>query len=462
MEKQTADRPISSNAANLHFAFDYLQKVLKTRLDIHFNKSGNGAKEVELPSLGFYDDGSVFSRFITQHQPSFEEYVILLLALAPHVQPNFLGNAIKSALPVSGDFSEIGGVKDSQQRGFLPTGETAHFILAGDDLERRFEVQEIFSADHWFSKKGILHLEPAKTGQPYFSGRILLSQEYIELFTFGKVSTPAFSPAFPAKEISTQMDWDDLVLDAAVMEQIEELKTWVQHNGTLLKKWGMAKKIKPGYRALFHGPSGTGKTLTATLLGKYTGRKVFRVDLSTVVSKYIGETEKNLSNLFDKAKNKNWILFFDEADALFGKRTSVKDAHDRFANQEISYLLQRVEDFDGLVILASNFKANMDEAFLRRFNAIIKFPFPKEKERMEIWRKSFPENIRFAKGTDIPALVAKYEIAGGSIINAVHFACLKAVAANSKTVGYQDVLLGIRREIEKGGKLFKEVQVAKK
>src|SRR5690606_11585436 len=129
--------------------------------------------------------------------------------------------------------------------------------------------------------------------------------------------------------------------------------------------WDMRQLIKPGYRTLFYGPPGTGKTLTAMLLGKEFQRNVFRIDLSQVVSKYIGETEKNLEKIFQRAANKEWILFFDEADALFGKRTSVKDAHDRYANQEVSYLLQRVEDFPGLVILASNYKNNIDKAFVR-------------------------------------------------------------------------------------------------
>ena len=136
----------------------------------------------------------------------------------------------------------------------------------------------------------------------------------------------------------------------------------------------MKKVLKPGFKALFHGLPGTGKTLTAMLIGKKTGLDIYRVDLSQMVSKYIGETEKNLAKVFDKAEHKNWILFFDEGDALFGKRTNTKDAHDRYANQQVSYLLQRIEEYDGLVILATNLKNNIDDAFLRRFQSIIHFP----------------------------------------------------------------------------------------
>ncbi len=448
---------IETNAENIVHAIEYLEQTIDARLELHFC-TNESEPDVKISSLAYYEDGSVFSCFIKEHQPSFDEYIVLLLALVPHIKPGFLDAIIKRALQESGNFPEIGGTRDNKSRVFLPTGETALFVLAGDDLDKRFEVQQIFSGDHWFAQQKILKLEPSREGNPIMGGRLLMSPDYVELFTIGRISSPNFSAAFPALEIKTELEWDDLVLNQGVLEQIGEIKNWVQHNKTLLKDWGMARKIKPGFRALFYGPPGTGKTLTATLLGKYTGRKVFRIDLSTVVSKYIGETEKNLSALFNKARHREWILFFDEADALFGKRTTVKDSHDRFANQEISYLLQRVEEFDGLIILASNFKANMDEAFLRRFNSIIQFPFPEETERTLIWRKSFPGIAQFEKKADLPLLLGRFELAGGSIINVVHYACLKSIARSSnKEILLEDVLSGIRKEVEKEGKVFKNI-----
>jgi SpoVK/Ycf46/Vps4 family AAA+-type ATPase len=174
------------------------------------------------------------------------------------------------------------------------------------------------------------------------------------------------------------------VLDSGTFAHLEELRNWIKYGDTILHEWKMADRLKPGYRALFYGPPGTGKTLTAALLGQETGRDVYRIDLSLVVSKYIGETEKNLEKVFTMAQERKWILFFDEADALFGKRGKVKDAHDRFANQEVSYLLQRVEDFDGIVILASNDKDNIDTAFNRRFQAVVHFPMPGAAERQQL------------------------------------------------------------------------------
>jgi SpoVK/Ycf46/Vps4 family AAA+-type ATPase len=271
------------------------------------------------------------------------------------------------------------------------------------------------------------------------------------------MSTPSFGPDFPAQKIETERDWDDLVLSEDILDQIDELKIWIEHNDRLLNEWGMRKKLKPGYRVLFHGPSGTGKTLTATLLGKYTGRDVFRVNLSTIVSKYIGETEKNLEKLFSKADNKEWILFFDEADALFGKRTEVSDSHDRYANQEVSYLLQRVENFNGLVILSSNFKTNIDDAFLRRFNAIIKFPFPDATLRERIWRKSLPEKIKTDKYLNINEVAVRYKLTGGNIINVIHYASLRSLHEKKELITLGNVLKGIKREVEKEGKIFDDL-----
>ena len=281
-----------------------------------------------------------------------------------------------------------------------------------------------------------------------------MARHWLERFTLGSVQPPAFGADFPARRISTVLGWNDLVLTDSAQEQISELENWVRHGQTLMQDWGMAGRLRPGYRALFHGPPGTGKTLTATLLGRATGRDVYRVDLSTVVSKYIGETEKNLSSLFDQAANRDWILLFDEADALFGKRTSVKDAHDRYANQEVSYLLQRVEDFDGLVILSSNFRANMDDAFLRRFNAIIRFPMPNEGERKEIWRRSLPD--RGAR-TELAEQLARYEMSGGNIVNVVHYAAIAAIAGGRQDITVQDAIKGVKRELEKEGKVFREL-----
>jgi hypothetical protein len=436
----------------LNYIF-YLKTVLENRLKAYFDPANASfdLNTLELPDL--LQENDPLSIFIAEHSLSREETVVLLMTLVPHVQPFFWDNIIHQYLEQSADFPQIGGVRGKQFRGFLPTGETALFVLAGDDFEKRLTIQNLFNDAHLFYQKQILRLEDAHDGEPHMSGRIILSPEFIELFTTGEISKPRFGMSFPAERIETKAEWGDLILPAQTLQQVNELFVWLKHGDTLLRDWGMDKYLKPGYRALFYGPPGTGKTMTASLLGKMTGRDVFRIDLSMVISKYIGETEKNLANLFDKAEHKDWILFFDEADALFGKRTSVRDAHDRYANQEVSYLLQRVETYNGLVILASNFKSNIDDAFVRRFQSIIHFPMPKPAERLKIWQNTLPKSIKLDTSVNLSQIAEKYEISGASIVNIVQFCCLRALDENRKSIRTDDIKKGIEKEFGKEGKI---------
>lgn len=432
---------------NIVNSLDFLRDVINRRLKIFFDKEQNA--EIEYPQLTILPDDAALYNFLAQYKLNVEEYVILLLALNPHLQPNFLDSLIQSYLPQGGDFAEIGGVKINNYRGTLPTGETAQFVLAGNDLEKRLYVQKILQGESVLVKQNILWLESVKEGEPAMSGRLILSQEWISKLLTGEEVVPKFSPDFPAKKISTEMSWDDLVLNNHTLNQINDIQIWMTHKNFVMQDEVLGKKVKPGYRVLFYGPSGTGKTLTATLLGKQFEKDVYRIDLSLVVSKYIGETEKNLEKIFVKAEHKDWILFFDEADALFGKRTHVQNAHDRYANQEVSYLLQRVEDYRGLLILASNFKSNMDDAFLRRFHSIIHFPPPTATERLKLWQKTLPLNYKPEPRINLQELSEKYELNGAAILNVVHYASLKSSASRDEFIRLNDIMEGIRKEFRK-------------
>ncbi|MFM7461119.1 MAG: ATP-binding protein, partial [Burkholderiales bacterium] len=210
--------------------------------------------------------------------------------------------------------------------------------------------------------------------------------------------------------------------------------------------------IKRGYRSLFYGPPGTGKTLTATLIGKNAGVDVYRIDLSMVVSKFIGETEKNLASVFDQAENKNWVLFFDEADALFGKRTQTSSSNDRYANQEVAYLLQRVEDFPGIVILATNMRANIDEAFARRFQSMVHFPMPDAKQRKRLWETVLRDLKRLADDVNLDQLAEAYELSGGAIANVVRYGAISALQRGQTRIAYTDLQRGIAKELRKEGR----------
>ncbi len=374
------------------------------------------------------------------------ERLILLIALLPHLQPNFFESIILENLPAGGDFPEIGGVKGQNHRGMLPTGETVQFILAGNDMAARLKARRYFAEEHFFSRRALLWLEPVREGEPVMSGRIILAQEWVDKLLLDRESTPRFGLDFPAKRITTHMDWDDVVLHSQTLHQVNDLGVWIEHHHRFDQDANLRRKVKPGYRVLFYGPSGTGKTLTAALLGKQHGKDIYRIDLSQVVSKYIGETEKNLEGVFRRAESKDWILFFDEADALFGKRTNVQSAHDKYANQEVSYLLQRVEDYPGLLILASNFRNNLDEAFLRRFHALIHFPMPNAAERMLLWKKAMPTGLSLDASLNLGELTKAYEMSGAAILNAVQFAVLQVYARGGEVLTQADLMSGIRKE----------------
>jgi SpoVK/Ycf46/Vps4 family AAA+-type ATPase len=207
-----------------------------------------------------------------------------------------------------------------------------------------------------------------------------------------------------------------------------------------------------GVTAMFAGPPGTGKTLSASLIAQALGLELFRIDLAGVVSKYIGETEKNLDRVFRAAYRSNAVLFFDEADALFGKRTEVKDAHDRYANVETSYLLQKLEAFEGLAVLATNLKKNIDPAFMRRIEVLVDFPFPNAASRLKLWTALIPQAMPRAPGLDLAFLAERFELSGGHIKNAVQAAALTS-AAEGAEVGMGHLLHGVRWELQKQGKL---------
>ena len=282
-----------------------------------------------------------------------------------------------------------------------------------------------------------------------WGGELIISEEFLTHLTLNEPYNPRFSPNFPAHHLTTKLEWSDSVFDSNVLTEIEHIQSWIKHQKEILENPNLSKYLKSGYRVLFYGPPGTGKSMTAALLGKSHNMEVYRVDLSSIVSKYIGETEKNLAKLFDIAENKNWILFFDEADALFSKRLSTQSSNDIFANQQVAYLLQRIEDYNGVVILATNFKDNIDDAFLRRFQSIILFPKPTADVRHELWKKYFaPFNM---EETDIESIAAEYEITGGSIINVLRYCSIIAAQRGDNKVKENDILIGIKKEFLKEG-----------
>jgi SpoVK/Ycf46/Vps4 family AAA+-type ATPase len=257
-----------------------------------------------------------------------------------------------------------------------------------------------------------------------------------------------------ARKINPIFKWNDIILPSDCLGQLREVCAHVRHRQRVFSDWGFDGKISlgKGLGILFVGSSGTGKTMAAEIIAGELALDLYKIDLSGVVSKYIGETEKNLSRVFAEAEATNAVLFFDEADAIFGKRSEVKDSHDRYANIEINYLLQKMEEYEGIVVLASNFQKNIDEAFTRRLRFIIEFPFPEKDYRGRIWRKVFPANTPLASDIDFDFLAHKLKVSGGNIRNIALSAAFLA-AANSGHVGMEHIVCAAKREFQKMGRL---------
>lgn len=256
-----------------------------------------------------------------------------------------------------------------------------------------------------------------------------------------------------AVKVTTTQTWDDLVLHPATMKRVRDVTAAIQYRHVVYGRWGFDRLgTGIGLKVLFAGASGTGKTMSAGVIANDLGLDLYKIDLQGVVSKYIGETEKNLERIFRAAYCSNAILFFDEADALFGKRSEIKDAHDRYANIEVSYLLQKMEDFDGVVILASNWRKNIDDAFARRMHYVVDFPLPDEPQRVRLWQGMFPAKLPLASDVDVEFLAKQFTMTGGDIKNVVLDAAFLA-AQDGQVVTMKQLIQALTRQHMKQGRI---------
>lgn len=423
----------------------WFNQVLTTSIQLYFRQECEYSllEEVTPPANGWLEQLTGTSDI------TFDERVTIMLALMPHVCPQMLDVFFMQNKNFDRAYTEFGGCKGLSHGGFLPTGETVSFILAGEDTERRKKVVQLFQKAHWIYARNILCLEGAEEGEPFLSGQLRVSKEFLSRILLDKEYKPDYNIGFPAKRITTELDWEDLILDYQVAMELEEINTWITSEETIMEEWGLSRFLKAGYHSLFYGPPGTGKTLAATLLGKKNKMDVYRIDLSMIVSKCIGETEKSIARVFDLAENRNWILFFDKADALFGEHTSTNTSNDRHANQEVAYLLQRIEDFPGIIILATNLRSNIDETFFHHFQSMIYFPIPSEELRTEIWRKMLPDRWLGADANELIAMAAVTELSGGSIANVVRRCALYMVRSQEKRLDKTILKEAIEKERQK-------------
>ena len=450
------------DAATLEAELEWLAQVIEQRLAHYFHATTPSSPELPgtlAPPPALASGGS-YASAVRHHRLDPAERLLMALALAPHLRPQLLDVLATLNPGTQRPFTEFGALI-GPGGALMPTVETACFVLAGDNIAARLRALQRLAPMQRLAQHDLIQVSPppgdAANSAPgsgsLLHGQLHPSPSFLAQALPGPALPQLFADRSPlATRVTTGLCWEDLVLPASTLAQLDDIGLWLTHGHRLLNDWGLGRRISAGHVSLFHGPPGTGKTLSACLLGERCGREVHRVDLSLVASKYIGETEKNLSRLFDSAERDGHILFFDEADALFGKRTGVGDSHDRYANQEVSYLLQRIEAFSGVVVLASNMKQNIDDAFLRRFQSVIHFPLPKAAERLRLWREAIPAEVSLEPALDLAQLAQQFELSGGTILNVLRYACLRAMARGDAVLRTDDTSEGVRRELLKEGR----------
>lgn len=444
------DLPLKSINNDLQDFFNWLKEIIAWRIqdNVDFDFS-TILDKIQIPQS---TSKSSFSAFIEEYEFDESEQLIALLSLTPYFIPEFLNSL--NAKDIEGGKNDLFFNKSLINKSVYPSIETAISLLGGSDINNRQMCFRYFSADSKLFKKDIIAYPAPPHGEPFTKATLTPGQYFLNNILLGKNTGPEFSHDFPATLLTSDYTWDDLIVDYDTQMQLKEVKEWIEYEHICRTKGIETGKFKGGYKCLFFGAPGTGKTLAASLIGKLTDKKVYRIDLSAVVSKYIGETEKNLAKIFDRAAHGNWILFFDEADALFGKRGTTQNAHDRYANQEVSYLLQRFEKYEGVSILASNFKENIDSAFYRRFHSIVQFKNPEQEERLKLWEVHLPKQFKFADDIDLDEIARNIKINGSGIYNVMRRSCMKAVLNNDMVIQGQDMLDSVKLEYAKENKIL--------
>ncbi|CAN5746715.1 hypothetical protein BH11BAC7_BH11BAC7_11460 [soil metagenome] len=363
-----------------------------------------------------------YSTVLEKYKFNSEERLLLALAMCNHFDPRTLNGFMET--PQLQMVSRV--LKTDNGLSILPTAETFFFLVAGENTEHYLALHRYFSTDHPFYRESILDLADAPPGVSKFDGALSVPVSYRELLLYNKYQPPRFSSEFPAHLLTTKLNWGDLVLMPYTQNLLDEMKgrliyesdvrNWETPTGTL------GHHMRPGMRVLLYGASGQGKTLTTALFGKLMERDVYRIDLSAIISKYVGETSKNLRNLFDTAERKDWIIFIDEGDALLGMRADLSTSTSSTAqsnNHDVAYILQRIETFDGIIIIATNLAHNIDAAFERRFEGRINYMALSVENQLKVWNNVWPTKLEMEAGARVDAMLADNALSPASIVNVV-------------------------------------------
>ena len=424
-------------ARELRNALDMLDAVIAIRLEErrdtgasrpHANEGGES-----IPELTRYDGVGPLAAAIGMAGLTAPEALVLVAAIAPHVDERY---AIQFGL-----LTDRPGVQGL-------TGEVARTLVARS-FGARLDANVMLGSHGTLRSASLVSLDP----QDDLAGRLSPDPGLLTWVLGLPPAAPHATSDFPARPLTTVHTLDDVVLPARARRRIGDLEARLENRDRVVTEWGFGRHHdnSSGLVALFHGAPGTGKTMTAAAIAASAGLPAYVVDLSALVSKYIGETEKALAKVFERAEREGFLLVFDEADAVFGSRTEVSDSHDRYANQEVSYLLTRIESHPGVVILTTNLLGNIDEAFQRRVHVMVEFPAPGQAERELLWNRVLPAQTPVAADLNLNALAQRYALTGAQIRDAAVEAAYLAAAAHTPVT--HDLLdAGVRRQYDKAGK----------
>ncbi|MGD1848447.1 MAG: ATP-binding protein [Salibacteraceae bacterium] len=383
------------------------------------------------------------------------ERMAVSLGFAAWFQPQLLLPLLQTSPENRSQAMQVGILSNRRTNLVKPTLQTLLFLLSGGHPTSMAQQQLTFHSKHRLFKEEVLHLT-VPSGEPTYPQERELSLDLAWCHHFLNGAPPRFDQesSFPASRLETDKTFDDLVLSDRVHEQLRSPMNFVRHRQSLFEQPEKRGSLNHGYVVMLYGPPGTGKTLTASVMGKHLGVEVYAINLARVISKYIGETEKNLERVFDRLENKNCILFFDEADALFGKRTDISEAKDRYANQEVAYLLQKIEHCKNLVILSTNYRKNLDDAFQRRILSYIKIDAPRQPERLRLWQSLLPPAFHYQPAELAERLAEDYQLTGANIGNILKLACLDAESTGTQDLNFERIEHFLRLEFIKENRIF--------
>jgi len=443
---------IEANIEALAGGMLWLEGLIKARMEELEGASRMNIEEhAESIDAQFLKENTAFFKLLHEYSNTYVEYLMISLCFAAWFRPRSLKELARKKEKSDEGYAETGIMGNGVNNRFIPSLQTVLFLLAGTNMVKQAYYHTII-ADHPMFKDQVLQLR-----KPYANNYFPLDQiieldiAYYNYLLHGK--RPRFDETFdfPAQLLETNKSMDDLILKEGTKDQLQLIMNYARYQDQLFGREDVSAKFNPGMLCMLYGPPGTGKSFSVAVMSKALQMDAYRIDLSQVISKYIGETEKNLEKIFMRLSDKPCILFFDEADVLFGKRSEVKDAKDRYANQEVAYLLQRVENFPGLVILASNFKQNLDEAFRRRILVSIYMPPPESNERFLLWSRSIPESFSWEQ-EDLPLhLAEKHSFTGANISNVMKLACIQSESEGSSVIGMKTLKNFINMEYVKEG-----------